>query len=147
MDIAALTAWNIFIFVMFGLLIIVGFYFFYKTTRRNNDLVAENRQLLEANSKIVSQKKSSEVRLGKIGENMAPLLKEWPYDPNNFRFLGGPIDGIQFNEDDIIFMEIKTGKSSLTESQRNIRNLINEGKVKFGSFTIDEDKVSFKIEK
>lgn len=146
MDIAALTAWNIFIFVMFGLLVIVGFYFFYKTTRRNNDLIAENNQLLEANRKILSQKKSSEVRLGKIAEHMAPLMRDWPYDPNFFRFLGSPIDGIQFNENSILFIEIKTGGSKLTDTQRDIRQLVKEGKVKFASFTIDENGTHFKIE-
>lgn len=146
MDIAALTAWNVFIFVMFGILVLAGFYFFYKTTRRNNDLVAENQQLLDANKKILSQKKSSEIRLGKIAEQMAPLVRDWPYDPNYFRFLGSPIDGIQFNENSILFVEIKTGKSGLTDTQRDIKRLVKEGKVKFASFTIDENGTNFKID-
>ena len=146
MDIAALTAWNVFVFVMFGILVVVGFYFFYKTTVKNNDLVEQNQQLSDINSKLISQKKSSEIRLGKIAEHMAPFVKDWPYDPNYFRFLGSPIDGIQFNEDSILFIEIKTGKSRLTDTQRDIRNLVKEGKVKFASFTIDEKGIDFEIE-
>ena len=146
MDIAALTAWNVFVFVMFGILVVVGFYFFYKTTVKNNDLVEQNQQLSDINSKLISQKKSSEIRLGKIAEHMAPFVKDWPYDPNYFRFLGSPIDGIQFNEDSILFIEIKTGKSRLTDTQRDIKQLVKEGKVKFASFTIDEKGIDFEIE-
>ena len=61
-------------------------------------------------NKMGSQKKSSEVRLGKIGENLAPFVEHWPYDPNNFRFLGNPCDGVSFNLNTgkIVFVEIKT---------------------------------------
>ena len=146
MDIATLTAWNVFIFVMFGLLMLVGFYFLYRTTVKNNDLVEQNQQLLDTNSKLISQKKSSEIRLGKIAEHMAPFVKNWPYDPNYFRFLGSHIDVIQFNENSILFIEIKTGKSRLTDTQRDIKQLVKEGKVKFASFTIDENGTNFVIE-
>lgn len=89
---------------------------------------------------MLSQKKSSEVRVGKIGEHMAPFLKDWPYDPNKFRFIGNPVDGIQFTDDEIIFVEIKTGKSKFTKSQRAVRNLLRkEGTVSFATFRIDEN--------
>ena len=88
--------------------------------------------------RMLSQKKSSEVRVGKIGENMAPFLEDWPYNPNNFRFLGNPVDGIQFTPEEIIFIEIKTGKSKLTKSQRLARKLVNAGKVSFATFRINE---------
>ncbi len=61
-------------------------------------------------------RKNSEIRLGKIGENLAPFVKDWPWDPNKFRFLGNPIDGVQFNKDEIEFVEIKTGKARLSKS-------------------------------
>ena len=56
----------------------------------------------------------------------------------NFRFIGNPIDGIQFEEDGIVFVEIKTGRSRLSKPQKGIRNLINEGKVSFIEFRISE---------
>ena len=93
--------------------------------------------------KLLGQKKSSEVRVGKIGENMAPFLNGWPYDPNNFRFLGSPIDGIQFNEDELIFIEIKTGKSALSKKQKWIKQLIKDGKVGFATFRINEKGAVF----
>lgn len=93
--------------------------------------------------KLLGQKKSSEVRVGKIGENMAPFLNGWPYDPNNFRFLGSPIDGIQFNEDELIFIEIKTGRSALSKKQKWIKQLIKDGKVGFATFRINEKGAVF----
>jgi hypothetical protein len=103
--------------------------------------------VLTANyNRILSQKKSSEVRLGRIGENMAPFFEAWPFDPNNFKFLGNPVDGISFEPEAIHFMEIKTGKARLTDSQKNVRRLIKEGKVYFSTFRVDESGCSFKIE-
>jgi len=91
--------------------------------------------------KTLFHRKSSEVRLGKIGENLAPFVEAWPWDPKNFRFLGNPIDGIQFNEDEIVFVEIKTGKARLSRSQKDFRNLVKAGKVSFVTFKITEDGV------
>jgi len=97
--------------------------------------------------KILSQKKSSEVRLGRIGENMAPFVNDWPYDQNRFRFLGNPVDGIQFTDDEIIFIEIKTGKSRLSHGQRNIKELVIDGKVSFATFRVSEHGCEFKKKK
>lgn len=99
-------------------------------------------------NRIASQKKSSEVRLGKIGENLAPFVDGWPYDPNNFRFLGNPCDGVSFNLNTgkIVFVEIKTGKSKLSKSQKRIRELVNKGEVYFATFRVGEDGCEFKID-
>ena len=56
------------------------------------------------------------------------------------------MDGIQFNEDELIFVEIKTGKSQLSKNQRVIRDLIKEGKVKWAVFRIGVDECSVKYE-
>ncbi len=92
-------------------------------------------------NKELSYRKSSEIRLGKIGENLAPFVKGWPWDPNNFRFLGNPVDGIQFNRNGIIFVEIKTGKARLSKSQKYFRDLVKAGKVSFATFKITEDGI------
>lgn len=100
----------------------------------------------EEKDKILHQKKSSEVRLGKIAENMAPFFKDWPYDPNNFRFLGNPIDGISFNDDGVVLVEIKSGAARLSKGQKQIRDFVKGGKVKFVSFRIDENGTTLKVE-
>ena len=78
----------------------------------------------EAKKRIISQKKSSEVRLGNIAEKLAPFLEDFPYEPQNATFLGQPIDYIVFEEEEIVFIEIKSGNSKLSQKQRNIRDLV-----------------------
>jgi predicted Holliday junction resolvase-like endonuclease len=108
------------------------------------------KQLAELNATYLGElghRKSSEVRLGRISESLAPFLNGWPWDPNEFRFLGNPIDGIQFNQDELVFVEIKTGKSRLSASQRWIKDLVSQGKVSFATFRISEDgsKLTFDL--
>jgi predicted Holliday junction resolvase-like endonuclease len=96
--------------------------------------------------KELGHRKSSEVRLGRIGESLAPFLNGWPWDPNNFRFIGNPIDGIQFTDDGIMFVEIKTGKARLSNGQKWIKDLVNDKKVSFVTFRIGEEGSSLQIE-
>ena len=130
------------------LLLLIAFGVIYRLSKRNK---WKSEKLISVQAhlqKIASQKKSSEVRLGKIGENLAPFVEHWPYDPNNFRFLGNPCDGVSFNLNTgkIVFVEIKTGKSKLSKSQKRIRELINQGEVYFATFRVGEDGCEFKID-
>jgi len=83
----------------------------------------------ESFSKLLSQKKSSEVRLGQISEHLVPFLKEFKYNPKKAHFIGMPIDYIVFEDDKIIFLEIKTGKAQLSPTQRNIKNLVKDKRI------------------
>lgn len=103
-----------------------------------------NAELILENNRLIHQKRSSEVRLGKTVENVAPFFDEWPYDPGNFRFLGNPIDGVSFNEDEVVFVEIKTGQARLSKSQNKIKSFIKDGKVKFITFRVNENGVKIK---
>jgi predicted Holliday junction resolvase-like endonuclease len=83
------------------------------------------------------QKKSQSVRYGKMAEQFLPFLQDYPYDPQNFRFLGTPIDGVQFGKDKIIFIEFKTADSQMSERQKEIKNLVDERKVEFEEHRIE----------
>ena len=78
----------------------------------------------EAKKKVVSQKKSSEVRLGSIAETLAPFLDQFEFNPEECTFLGKPIDYISFGDDEITFIEVKSGKSQLNKKQRHIRDQV-----------------------
>lgn len=80
---------------------------------------------------VAFQKSSLSSKYGKMTEQFMPFLKDYPYDPQNFRFLGSPIDGVQFEGDKIIFIEFKTNSSQLSERQRNLAELIFQKKVFF----------------
>lgn len=102
----------------------------------------------EQTALILSQKKSSETRLGQIGENLIPFLADFPYDPKCAHFLGNPIDYIIFDSNShdpaIVFLEIKTGNSKLSNNQKLIRNLIMTGKVRFEELRLNEKGIKVK---
>ena len=81
--------------------------------------------------KLYSQKKQSEVRLGQIAEQLVPFLNQFPYDPTRAQFLGQPIDYIIFQDDKIIFVEVKSGNSRLSKKQKLIKSNIEDGNVEF----------------
>lgn len=78
----------------------------------------------EAKKKVVSQKKSSEVRLGNIAETLAPFLDQFDFNPEECTFLGMPIDYISFGDEEITFIEVKSGNSQLNKKQRHIRDQV-----------------------
>lgn len=97
------------------------------------------RELLDNHKKVVSQKKSSEVRLGQIAENFMPLFNEFPYDRKKCVFIGNPLDVIYFGEDEIIFLEFKSGNSRLSQKQNKLRQAIIHGKVSFETHRLNEN--------
>lgn len=88
------------------------------------ELQTKLAQETEARKKITSQKKSSEVRLGGIAETLAPFLDQFEFNPENCVFLGKPIDYISFEDDEITFIEVKSGNSQLNSRQRHIRDQV-----------------------
>ncbi len=94
-------------------------------TKAEKDLEEET----ENRKRIVSQKKSSEVRLGNIAETLAPFLDQFDFNPEECNFLGKPIDYISFGEEEITFIEVKSGKAQLNSKQRHIRDLIKSKRV------------------
>ena len=82
------------------------------------------------------QKKSLSSKYGRMTEQFIPFLDSYPYDEQNFRFLGSPIDGVQFEPDKVVLVEFKTAGSRLTSKQKDIRKLVEKGKVEFREFRI-----------
>ena len=81
--------------------------------------------------KALSSRQSLSTRYGKTAEQFMPFMSDYPWDPQRFRFLGSPIDGVQFEDDRVILVEFKTGSSRLSPSQRRIRDHVDEGRVEF----------------
>jgi predicted Holliday junction resolvase-like endonuclease len=80
----------------------------------------------EARKKVLSQKKSGEVRLGHIAETLAPFLDQFEFDPERCSFMGKPIDYISFGDDEITFIEVKSGNAQLNQRQRQIKQLVQQ---------------------
>jgi predicted Holliday junction resolvase-like endonuclease len=81
--------------------------------------------------------KSHSVISGKISEHLIPFFPNFPYNPKDARFIGSPIDLIIFDGMDegqiknLVFMEIKTGSSTLTTRERQIRDAVINLKVEW----------------
>lgn len=89
------------------------------------------RRTAQRCAQVAFSKNSLSSKYGKISEQFMPFLKNFPYDPGNFRFLGSPIDGIQFEDDKIIFIEFKSADSQLSHKQKKIAELVWQKKVEF----------------
>ena len=77
------------------------------------------------------------VRRGFTTEQWLPLTESYPWDPRNFRFLGAPIDGVQFEDDMVVLVEFKSGRSRLSDRQLRIRDLVQNGRVEFREVRVD----------
>ena len=115
--------------IFLGIAIFYTFHYRYQSSQKYKNLKKEFEKLL-------SHKKSSEVRLGQIAEQLAPFLDKFPYDPKKISFLGNPIDYVYFGEDKVTIIEVKSGNSRLSKKQKAIKKLILEGKVEWDEIRI-----------
>ena len=86
---------------------------------------------------VLSSRQSLSTKYGKMTEQFMPFLSMFPWNPERFRFIGAPIDGIQFEDDVIVLVEFKTGSSRLSRTQRQVRDLVREGRVEFREVRLD----------
>lgn len=105
-----------------------------------NELKEVTSKYEEARGKAISER----VRLGQVGENFASFHDQFPYNRKNVRAMFQPIDLIYFGEDEIVFIDVKTGNSKLSSKQRKIRDNINNGKVRFEIHRIDDTGYNIK---
>jgi predicted Holliday junction resolvase-like endonuclease len=81
---------------------------------------------------------------GQFSEQLAPYLPDFPFSPTEARFIGKPIDFLVFkgadekNITEVVFVEVKSGKSHLNETERGLRDAINEKKVSWQEYKVPE---------
>lgn len=82
---------------------------------------------------------------GKFSENLSPYFPDFPFHPTEMRWLGSPVDYIVFKGmdndqiEELIFLEIKSGKSVLTAREKQLKRLVEEGKVSWKEYRMKED--------
>ena len=80
-------------------------------------------------------KHSRAVLSGQFSEQIAPYLPDFPFNPTEARFIGKPIDFIVFKGmdekkiDEVVFVEVKSGKSTLNGVQKNLKSAIENKEV------------------
>lgn len=88
--------------------------------------------------KLRFAKISGDVKLGQKAEQLAGLAENFPAPLHTLKFLGAPIDyvSIDLEKELITFIEVKTGQSKLSETQKKIRKIIKDKNVEFREFRI-----------
>jgi predicted Holliday junction resolvase-like endonuclease len=86
--------------------------------------------------------RSQAITAGKVHEQLIPYLPAFPYNPKDVRFLGSPIDLVVFDGlaegrvRRIVFLEVKTGGSSLTVRERCVRDVIQAREVEWAQLRV-----------
>ena len=116
-----------------------------KAALREDKLREEYEVKLKAGIKTSREKQRSAIK-GQIAETIAPFFEEFKWNPKDARFLGSPVDFVVFDGmsegqiKNIIFVEVKTGKGTLSKIQRNIRGKVLHGRVEFEVVNIQDGK-------
>jgi predicted Holliday junction resolvase-like endonuclease len=91
--------------------------------------------------KIGAAKTSLAVNVGKAVEKVAPALPTFPHTIGDCRFLGEPIDYLVFGGivprgriEELVFLDIKTGKARLTDGQKLIKDAVERHKVELALY-------------
>ena len=87
---------------------------------------------------------SRAVTRGQVYEQLVPYLPEFEFNPKDAQFLGKPVDFVVFDGLDegelerIVFVEVKTGVSTLTTRERRVRDAIRRGRVEWKEIRVAE---------
>jgi predicted Holliday junction resolvase-like endonuclease len=87
-------------------------------------------------------KKSRAVLGGQFSEQVAPFLPDFPFSPTECRFLGRPVDFLVFKGADekdineVVFVEVKSGKSKLSSSEKKLRETIEKKRVRWQEYHV-----------
>lgn len=103
--------------------------FGYLISKRENDIDITDGIKDVPSSVLRAIQGSINPRVGKLGELLTLLDISGEYDiiiP-----IGKPVDFVAISEDGISFIEVKTGSSRLTDNEKKIKTLIDDGKVNF----------------
>ena len=117
--------------------------------RARNDL---ERWKLECTNDIRkdSVNRSRSTLKGRISEQMAPFLPEFPFAPADARFIGNPIDFVVFDgytqaKDErgdtisVVLVEVKKGKGKLTREETLIKKAVEEGRVSWRTIFLKDE--------
>lgn len=121
-------------------------------TVKYNQLKDEYAKLVREGRKD-AVKRSRQVVSGQVYEQISPLVPGFPYDLKDVRHVGNPLDFLVFDglynsdkELDIVFLEIKSGASSLNVNERKVRNAVQGGRVRYEVFYPDAKDLEEKLE-
>lgn len=123
--------------------LVVAMFLFYKWRQDVKFMEEEmQRQIQFARADAIS--KSRATLEGKIAENFVPHLPGWKYAPSDCKFMSAPIDYVVFSGlhkdkvEEVVFVEVKQGNSSMTKRQRSVKKAIEEGRVRYELYRVED---------
>ena len=88
--------------------------------------------------------RSRAVLAGNFSEQLAPYLPNFPFNPSECKFIGKPVDFIVFhgldekNVTGVSFVEVKSGKSKLSGTEKSVKNAIENKNVQWVDYRVPE---------
>ena len=89
--------------------------------------------------------RSRSVLSGMFSEQLAPYMPDFQFNPTECRFLGKPVDFLVFKGlddkkvEEIVFVEVKSGKSKLSSVEKSLKEAIEKKKVRWEEYRIPDD--------
>jgi len=99
-------------------------------------------QLPEHRADAIARSRS--VLAGQFSEQLAPYLPDFPFNPSECKFIGKPVDFIVFhgldekNVTGVSFVEVKSGKSKLSGTEKTVKKAIEDGNVDWVDYRVPE---------
>lgn len=122
--------------------------YFFK--RRIEAMEKKHREQI-AQERANAVKQSKAVTRGKVSEEMLPMFPDFPYNLEDSKFMGMPVDYIIFDgmsefrdgnkdkEITIILADVKYNTARRTAVQSAIKKAIDNGRIKFQTMKVSED--------
>ena len=117
--------------------------------QRLDELKEQDKGIRERRKRIsrASEIGTAAVNIGFILERIAPCMKDFCFERNDCRSLFDPIDYVIFEGltrngkvSKMLFVDIKTGKASLTGKQKEIRDLVEDKKVTWDTYAVEVEE-------
>lgn len=130
---------NFLFFAIFFVLLLLSFFLGKFIGKLKSELLFNEKI---KNNREDAVKRSKAVLSGQIKEQISPFLPDFPCSAEDVRFIGKPVDFIGFcaneNEqiEEILFIEVKTGGSKLSEREKQVKKVVEEKKVRYVEYRI-----------
>ena len=130
----------VFFILVFG--IVIGYFIGNKITKIQRDRYWESELTSHRKDAVL---RSRAVLSGQFSEQLAPFFPDFNFKPTECKFLGKPIDFIVFKGaddkkiDEIVFVEVKSGKSKLSSTEKSLKETIEKGKISWEEYRIPEE--------
>jgi len=131
---------TIFVITVSTVLILGIVIYFNKRIKKLRDTITQQAKDFENSKDSIrkdAKKRSGAVQWGLAIENFVPFIDKFPVPAESVTFLGKPIDYIGYTDTDskenctVHLIEVKSGRSQLLKHQRNIKNAVLAGRVKW----------------